>query len=216
MRELAKLSSAQGPVSELLVDGENHPPIIPGELVEDEQPTSDAEESGKDTIVEQRSLSGDELDIALRSEAYNWPRLVFPPLKRSGHIILDGCTQEGMTFERSVKLPLSEYDMDFSGRIMRMTIPKSQGKQPFYDARKSSWGDLFPHEPKNPPQECYQPQRAKRPGGTTPTKGSDIGKRDSAYARGVKSSYGKLSEDVKEQKKRIRKERARARGKWLE
>ena len=28
---------------------------------------------------------------------------------------------------------------------MRLTIPKSQGKQPYYDARKSSWGDLFPH-----------------------------------------------------------------------
>lgn len=31
----------------------------------------------------------------IRQEAYNWPRLVFPPLKRSGHVILDGCTAEG-------------------------------------------------------------------------------------------------------------------------
>lgn len=36
---------------------------------------------------------------------------------------------------------------------MRLTIPKSQGKQPYYDARKSSWGDIFPHPPKNAPQE---------------------------------------------------------------
>jgi ribosomal protein RSM22 (predicted rRNA methylase) len=28
-------------------------------------------------------------------------------------------------------------------------IPKSQGKQEYYDARKSVWGDLFPHDPKN-------------------------------------------------------------------
>ena len=28
-------------------------------------------------------------------------------------------------------------------------IPKSQGKQEYYDARKSAWGDLFPHDPKN-------------------------------------------------------------------
>lgn len=28
-------------------------------------------------------------------------------------------------------------------------IPKSQGKQAYYDARKSAWGDLFPHDPKN-------------------------------------------------------------------
>jgi ribosomal protein RSM22 (predicted rRNA methylase) len=36
---------------------------------------------------------------------------------------------------------------------MRITIPRSQGKQPYYDARKSSWGDIFPHPPKNAPQE---------------------------------------------------------------
>lgn len=28
-------------------------------------------------------------------------------------------------------------------------IPKSQGKQEYYDARKSTSGDLFPHDPKN-------------------------------------------------------------------
>lgn len=28
-------------------------------------------------------------------------------------------------------------------------IPRSQGKQEYYDARKSTWGDLFPHDPKN-------------------------------------------------------------------
>lgn len=28
-------------------------------------------------------------------------------------------------------------------------IPRSQGKQEYYDARKSAWGDLFPHEPRN-------------------------------------------------------------------
>ena len=35
------------------------------------------------------------LEEALRSEAYGWPRLVFPPLKKSGHIIIDACTREG-------------------------------------------------------------------------------------------------------------------------
>jgi hypothetical protein len=38
----------------------------------------------------------EEVHEALRVEAYRWPRLVFPPLKKSGHIILDGCTAEGM------------------------------------------------------------------------------------------------------------------------
>jgi ribosomal protein RSM22 (predicted rRNA methylase) len=63
-------------------------------------------------------------------EAYHWPRLISPPLKRGGHVILDVCSS--------------------SGYIERMTVPKSQGKIPYRDARKSHWGDLFPHPPKKP------------------------------------------------------------------
>ena len=36
-----------------------------------------------------------------------------------------------------------------SGEIVRIVIPKSHGKQEYYNARKSAWGDLFPHDPKN-------------------------------------------------------------------
>ena len=36
-----------------------------------------------------------ELEAALRQEAFGWSRLIFPPLKRSGHVILDGCTAGG-------------------------------------------------------------------------------------------------------------------------
>ena len=35
------------------------------------------------------------------------------------------------------------------GEIARIVIPRSQGKQDYYDARKASWGDLFPHHPRN-------------------------------------------------------------------
>lgn len=42
---------------------------------------------------ESGSLSA--LESALRLEAYHWPRLVFPPLKNNGHVILDSCTPEG-------------------------------------------------------------------------------------------------------------------------
>lgn len=59
------------------------------------------------------------------STANEWPRLVVPPLKRGGHVILDGCTP--------------------SGNIERWTVAKSHGKQKYYDARKSKWGDSFPH-----------------------------------------------------------------------
>ena len=39
--------------------------------------------------------SRSDTEESLRLEAYSWPRLVFAPLKRSGHVILDCCTPEG-------------------------------------------------------------------------------------------------------------------------
>ena len=47
--------------------------------------------------INSEAISLNELQDALRSEAYHWPRLVFPPLKKSGHIIMDGCTAEGLS-----------------------------------------------------------------------------------------------------------------------
>src|ERR1051325_5197039 len=46
----------------------------------------------------------------------------------------------------------------YIGYIERGIIPKSQGRVPYRDARKSTWGDLFPHEPKNPATRRYIPQ----------------------------------------------------------
>lgn len=89
---------------------------------------------------------------------------------------------------------------------MRLTIPKSQGKQPFYDARKSSWGDIFPHPPKNRPQERYQDSPAK---GGCGTRGEDIGKRAKGrdHPKGEKS-YAKVEEALKGRKKVSRRDRA--------
>ncbi|GAA6063952.1 hypothetical protein JCM10212_004907 [Sporobolomyces blumeae] len=67
-----------------------------------------------------------------KEDEMEWPRMIAPPLKRSGHVILEVCAA--------------------SGEIERHTIPKSQGRQEYYDARKSAWGDSFPHAPKNGPQ----------------------------------------------------------------
>ena len=36
-----------------------------------------------------------EMEETLRQEAFHWPRLVVPPMKKSGHILLDSCTPEG-------------------------------------------------------------------------------------------------------------------------
>jgi ribosomal protein RSM22 (predicted rRNA methylase) len=94
-----------------------------------------------------------------------------------------------------------------TGKIMRLTIPRSQGKQEFYDARKSSWGDIFPHPPKNPPQERYQPSNIKRNGGTTPTSGADIGKRGDPDRKKDATSYDMLSKALKERRKKSRRDR---------
>lgn len=44
----------------------------------------------------------EKVEAALRNEAFHWPRLVFPPLKKSGHIIIDACTAEGLFAIRCV------------------------------------------------------------------------------------------------------------------
>ncbi|KXN88915.1 Rsm22-cox11 tandem protein 2, mitochondrial [Leucoagaricus sp. SymC.cos] len=133
-----------------------------------------------------KDFSEGEIQEAIRLEAYQWPRLIFPPLKKSGHIILDGCTAEG--------------------KIMRMTIPRSQGKQPFYDARKSGWGDIFPHPPKNKPQER---QHVLKPGSLN-VPGSDIGKRgpDRTHSR---TSYEEIAKILREDRKKAERMKRRAR-----
>ncbi|KAL9934135.1 hypothetical protein V8E36_007217 [Tilletia maclaganii] len=68
-------------------------------------------------------------EAAMRLESYEWPRLIKPPLKKGGHVTFDACCS--------------------SGAIERFTIPKSAGKQAYQDARKATWGDIFPHPPKN-------------------------------------------------------------------
>ncbi|KAI0257273.1 mitochondrial small ribosomal subunit Rsm22-domain-containing protein [Lactifluus subvellereus] len=121
-RRQMQLEEAKHPIVELDLDGgDPWTPLEP--TVASTSPEETVEPHG-------RNLA--EIDSLLKAEASHWPRLVFPPLKKSGHVVMDVCAP--------------------SGKILRMTIPKSQGKQPYYDARKSSWGDIFPHEPKNPPQ----------------------------------------------------------------
>lgn len=94
---------------------------------------------------------------------------------------------------------------------MRLTIPKSQGKQAYYDARKSEWGDIFPHEPKNPPQIRYQPTRAKRAGGTDATQGRDIGKRDGGKEmKDPKASYTRIAKNIRAEEKSMQKVQRRA------
>lgn len=90
-------------------------------------------------------LSHEEIQDALRSQAYQWPRLVYPPLKRSGHVVMDTCHPSGTSYPR---YPSRHAENLPSGSIVRLTVAKSDTKQVYHDARKSSWGDLFPHRPR--------------------------------------------------------------------
>lgn len=42
-------------------------------------------------------LSPSEIHAQLRLEAYQWPRLVFPSMKKGAHIIMDTCISEGLS-----------------------------------------------------------------------------------------------------------------------
>ena len=162
------------------------------------------EEDIQATEAEQRGSQDSPADLEgpLRKHAYHWPRLVFPPLKLSGHIILDSCKPNGRMFSK-VHVPTCAYHSR-SGKIMRMTIPKSQGKQVYYDARKSAWGDIFPHPSKNKEVERFQPPVKS----SAIKKGNDIGKRgNNMNGREVKYSYKKLEGDIKNWKKDERRQR---------
>lgn len=101
---------------------------------------------------------------------------------------------------------------------MRLTIPKSQGKQPFYDARKSSWGDIFPHPPKNKPIERFQPtdeETTSKQQRMHDAKGSDVGKRSkgrdkrrNAHERSYAALDGTLRREEKARWKASRKDLA--------
>jgi len=69
-------------------------------------------------------------EASTSATALEWPRIILPPHKCKGHVIFDVCA--------------------VSGQIERLTVPRSQGKQAYYDARKTFWGDSWPHGSKKP------------------------------------------------------------------
>ncbi len=46
-------------------------------------------------ITELCTHSPAEIDSLLKAESFHWPRLVFPPLKKSGHVVMDVCAPSG-------------------------------------------------------------------------------------------------------------------------
>lgn len=53
-----------------------------------------------------------------------------------------------MSVRQVVSYIRRDFAADMTGNIERMTTPRSHSKQGYHDARKTYWGDLYPHTPK--------------------------------------------------------------------
>ncbi|RKP36007.1 mitochondrial small ribosomal subunit Rsm22-domain-containing protein, partial [Dimargaris cristalligena] len=85
-------------------------------------PSSPSSTASTSTVPQRLTLP----DTEFESSAYEWSRMVFPPLKRGGHIITDSCTEQG--------------------QIIRRTFTKNDGRGDVWkDVRKIMWGDLLPY-----------------------------------------------------------------------
>ena len=73
-----------------------------------------------------RPVSKNPSDLIAKTN--EWPRIIGAPMKRTRHVVLDLCHG--------------------SGDLHRVVVSKSEGSIKYKDARKSHWGDLWPHQPK--------------------------------------------------------------------
>jgi hypothetical protein len=84
-RRQKQLEDAKRPPVELEVDDGNprNPPVpvIASSLAEN--------------MIESHDRNPSEIETVLQAEAFHWPRLVFPPLKKSGHVVMDVCDSSG-------------------------------------------------------------------------------------------------------------------------
>lgn len=171
------------------------------------------------SFSESDNLSMNEnLETTLREESYSWPRINFTPLKRNGHVIIDACTPEGRCIYLIFRLLSFLSTFLLIGMIMRMTYPRSQGKQIYYDARKSSWGDIFPHAPKHQPI----PRFTGRPGKAVKallkksmeeqelTRHMLRADKADDSANTTRAGWSTVIDRLKEERKRVQKERRKA------
>ena len=60
--------------------------------------------SEADTSQQNARIQNEEMLETLRQEAWTWPRLVAPPMKRSGHVTMDACCPSGTLVVHGVTL----------------------------------------------------------------------------------------------------------------
>lgn len=98
------------------------------------------------------------------------PRMVMPPMKRKGHVILDLCCP--------------------SGKLERWTVPRSFSKTAYRDARKANWGDLWALGAKTRiPRNVVV--KGRHPNSNSPAEQAEI--RDIRVGRSGKAKYANPS-----------------------
>ncbi|KAL4808829.1 mitochondrial small ribosomal subunit Rsm22-domain-containing protein [Aspergillus unguis] len=99
----------------------------PSEAKETKAEATDTKPAGADSdavfTLDTPTQQAPEQDQEINFHTLSLPRLVYQPMKRRGHVIMDMCTP--------------------AGKIERWTVPRSFSKQAFKDARKAAWGDLW-------------------------------------------------------------------------
>ncbi len=100
-------------------------------LVMADEGEEDNEEEGEGEDKEEKEGDGSNrvdtpankqnLQAVLHGGGRKWSKLLRPPLKRGGHVIVDICTHEG--------------------KLRRHIVAKAEGKTLYKSARKSFWGD---------------------------------------------------------------------------
>jgi len=85
-RRQKQLEEAKRPPVELELDGGN-PQTSSTHVVAIAQSEKTMESHDRDT---------EEIENLMKAEAFHWPRLILPPLKKSGHVVMDVCGPSGM------------------------------------------------------------------------------------------------------------------------
>jgi ribosomal protein RSM22 (predicted rRNA methylase) len=103
-----------------------------------------------------KGVSGPEAEEAARISSTIWSRIIRPPRKRSGHVVIDICSAVGTDGEQVLDdSETSDGDGSWSGSrpigvLLRQIVSKGKAKReiggiaPFKLARRAAWGDLWP------------------------------------------------------------------------
>jgi hypothetical protein len=86
-RQWLQLEEAKRPPLELKLD-DGSPQAIPAPTASSNIP---------DKSIEPRGYSPAEIGNLIKADAFHWPRLISPPLKKSGHVVMDVCSPSSLS-----------------------------------------------------------------------------------------------------------------------